>query len=229
MLAGLTQQDPDLLLFKGQLHFYQKQWRQAVQYYRDYLRQRPQDLAARRQLAQALSFYPAGLAEAAQEYESAALASGDPGLLLQRAAVLLQLAQNTFDDPTQQAAAPERWRAAATALRQVPASDLSPELLRELGRLYLWLGDLEQALACLEKYLVVRPFDRAAQVEKARVLIYLQHGAAAMEVLRRLPPAAAGQSPSPADPAAGGARKNRRQGQHQHPRRPLLPEPRWRF
>lgn len=192
VLQPVAHGNPQLLLFLGQMYFYQKNWRQAVHYYREYLRQAPHDVAARRQLAQTLSFYPEGLEAAAQEYEALAQAGGDPALLLQRAAVLLQSAQNVTDKADRHDEAPERWAAAASALQQVPSSGLSPELLREKGRLFLWLGDLEQALACLENYLQVQPPDRQVLVDKARLLIYLQRGSAAAEVLRRLPPAPGG-------------------------------------
>ncbi len=188
VLQPVDRREPKLLLFLGQMHFYQKQWRQAVHYYQEYLRQAPHDVAARRQLAQTLSFLPESLEAAAREYEAAAQASGDPALLLQRAAVLLQSAQNATDDPDLYQEAPVRWAAAHNALQQVPSTGLSPELLREQGILWLWLGDLEPALACLEKYLQVRPHDRQAHLDKARTLIYLQQGATAADVLRRLPP-----------------------------------------
>lgn len=188
VLQGVDRRDAKLLLFLGQMHFYQKNWPQAVQYYREYLQQVPSDQAARRQLAQTLSFFPEGLEAAAAEYEAAALASGDPALLLQRAAVLLQRAQNASDDPAQREKAPQQWAAAAAALRQVPSTGLSPELLREKGTLLLWLGDQEEALACYEAYLQTRPQDRRILLEKARTLIMLGRGQEAAEVLRRLPP-----------------------------------------
>ena len=203
VLQPVDRHEPKLLLFLGQMHFYQKHWRQAVHYYQDYLRQAPGDTAARRQLAQTLSFLPDGLEAAAGEYEAAALTSGDPGLLLQRAAVLLQLAQNATDDPERSQEAPARWQAAHTALQQVPSTALSPEQLRELGTLWLWLGDLEQALTCLNNYLKVRPDDRRAHLDKARILIYLQQGAAAAEVLRRLPPPRATAPATAQDGALG--------------------------
>ena len=199
VLQGVDRHDPKLLLFLGQMHFYQKQWQQAIPYYREYLQHLPADGAARLQLAQVLSFRPETLEEAATEYEAAALASGDPGLLLQRAAVLLQLAQNVTDDPSRREVAAKYWATAAAALRQVPSTGLKPELLREKGTLFLWLGDPEEALGCFEAYLQTQPHDRRVLLEKARTLIDLQRGADAAEVLRRLPPPRA--TPFPAPPA----------------------------
>lgn len=196
VLQGVPRQDPKLLLFLGQMHFYQQQWRQAAHYYQEYLRQVPNAVDVRRQLAQTLSFFPAGLAAAAQEYEAAAQASQDSGLLLQKAAVLLQLAQNASDDPAQRQEAPAHWAAAAAALRQIPITDLQPELLPEYARLCLWLGDLDQSLAALDSYLQKYPHDRQALLDKARTLIYLQNGTAATEILRRLPPAPATAPPA---------------------------------
>ncbi len=198
VLQGVDRRDPKLLLFVGQMYFYQKHWQQAVKYYREYLQQVPTDQAARRQLAQTLSFFPEGLEAAATEYETAALASGDPALLLQRAAVLLQRAQNASDDPSQRQTAPQHWAAAAAALRQVPSTGLSPELLREKGTLLLWLGDQEEALACFDDYLRTRPQERRILLEKARILIMLGRGQEAAEVLRRLPPDQTRAAPAPA-------------------------------
>ncbi len=178
-----------MLLFLGQMHFYQKQWDQAAHYYQRYLQQFPQDAVVRQQLAQVLSFEPERLEEAAQQYDETAKITGDPRLQLQKAGVLLQLAQDASDDPAQRDQAPARWAAAATALQQIPFDGLSPELLLEQGHLFLWLGDLEPALERLEKYLAQAPNDRQAQMDKARTLIYLQRGSEAAEILRRLPPA----------------------------------------
>ncbi len=191
VLQPVDRQDPKILLFLGQMHFYQQHWGQAAHYYQAYLQRFPQDATVRQQLAQVLSFEPERLGEAARHYDEAAKMSGDPRLRLQKAAVLLQLAQDDSDsaDPVQREQAAAQWTAAAAELKQVPADSLSPELLREQGRLFLWLGDLEAALDRLEKYLVHAPQDRQAQLDRARTLIYLQHGSEAIEVLRRLPPA----------------------------------------
>ncbi len=201
VLQPVTPREPKLLLFLAQMHLYQKHWRQAVHYYQEYLRQVPAQPAVQRQLAQTLSLFPEGLAQAAEVYEAAVRAGGDPALLLQRAAVLLQLAQNATDEPRSGAPAADLWAAAAAALAQVPAAGLSPALRRQQAQLYLWLGDHEQALACLEAYLREQPLDRAAFLDKARVLIYLQRGAEAATLLRRL----ADWSPPPASRHQGGA------------------------
>ncbi|HSO71975.1 MAG TPA: tetratricopeptide repeat protein, partial [Thermodesulfobacteriota bacterium] len=188
ILQNVDRRDPKLLLFLGQMHFYQKDWDQAAHYYQEYLTQVPQDAAARQQLAQALSYAPGRLAEAASEYENTAKMTGDPQLRLQKAAVLLQLAQDASDNPRQHDQAPAKWAAASAALQQLPAQDLPPELIREQARLLLWLGELEPALDRLDKYLAQDPQDRHALLERARILIYLQRGTEAAEVLRRLPP-----------------------------------------
>ena len=188
ILQNVDRRDPKLLLFLGQMHFYQKNWDQAAHYYQEYLTQVPQDAAARQQLAQALSYAPGRLAEAASEYENTAKMTGDPQLHLQKAAVLLQLAQDASDDPRQHDQAPAKWAAASAALQQLPAEGLPPELLREQARLLLWLGELEPALDRLDKYLAQAPQDRQALLDRARILIYLQRGTEAAEVLRRLPP-----------------------------------------
>jgi tetratricopeptide (TPR) repeat protein len=201
VLAPVDRQDPKILLFLGQMHFYQKQWDQAAHYYQQYLERFPQDAIVREQLAQVLSFLPERLAEAARQFGQGAKMSGDPRLRLHEAAVLLQLAQNASDDPKKQGQASAQWTAAAELLQQIPADGLSPELLLEQGRLLLWLGDLEPALDRLEKYLVRVPQDRQAQLDKARTLIYLQRGAQAAEVLRRLPPESL--AALPAQPQAG--------------------------
>jgi len=128
--------------------------------------------------------------EAARQYEETAALTGDPRLQLQKAAVLLQLAQDASDSPDyrrrQQASA--RWADAEAALQEILREGVSPEVIREQGRLFLWLGALEPALERLERYLEQAPHDRQALLDKARCLIYLQRGAAATEVLRRLPP-----------------------------------------
>ena len=80
ILQHVDRRDPKLLLFLGQMHFYQKNWDQAAHYYQEYLTQVPQDAAARQQLAQVLSYAPGRLAEAASEYENTAKITGDPQL-----------------------------------------------------------------------------------------------------------------------------------------------------
>ena len=196
VLQPVDRQDPKILLFLGQMHFYQKHWGQAAHYYQQYLQHFPQDAVVRQQLAQVLSFAPERLEEAAQQYDETAKITGDPGLQLQKAGVLLQLAQNASDDPSQRDQAPARWAAAASVLQQIPADGLGLELLREQGRLFLWLGEPEPALDRLEKYLAQAPHDRQAQMDKARILIYLQRGSEAAEILRRLPPEKPSDAPA---------------------------------
>ena len=198
ILPNVDRRDPNLLLFIGQMHFYQQHYDQAAHYYQEYLTLVPQDAAARQQLAQILSYAPGRLAEAAAEYENSAKITGDPKLQLQRAAVLLQLAQDASDDPGQHEQAPDKWSAAAAALQQLPAAGLPPELLREQARLLLWLGELEPALDRLDSYLAQAPQDRQAHLDRARTLIYLQRGSEAAEVLRRLPPAPPADAPDQA-------------------------------
>ena len=201
ILDHVDRRDPNLLLFLGQMHFYQKNFDQSAHYYQEYLTHVPQDAAARQQLAQILSYAPGRLAEAAAEYENTAKITGDPQLQLQRAAVLLQLAQDASDDPRQHDQAPTKWSAASAALEQIPAAGLPPELLREQARLLLWLGELDQALDRLDKYLAQAPQDRQAHVDRARTLIYLQRGSEAAEVLRRLPPEKPSGAPDQVLPA----------------------------
>ncbi len=196
VLQPVDRQDPKMLLFLGQMHFYQKHWNQAAHYYQKYLQHFPQDAAVRQQLAQVLAFEPERLAEAAHQFDETAKITGDPCLQLQKAAVLLQLAQDASSDPSHRDQAPARWAEAEAALRQIPIDGLSPELLREQGRLFLWLGDLEPALDRLEKYLAQAPHDRQAQMDKARTLIYLQRGTEAADVLRRLPPVTPSAAPA---------------------------------
>ena len=57
-LRHQNSKDPKLLLFSGQLNFYQKHWSQAAHYFSTYLEQNPQDVEVRRQLAEILSFKP---------------------------------------------------------------------------------------------------------------------------------------------------------------------------
>ena len=56
VLAPVDRQDPKILLFLGQMHFYQKHWDQAAHYYQQYLENFPHDAVVREQLAQTLSF-----------------------------------------------------------------------------------------------------------------------------------------------------------------------------
>ena len=207
-LIGRTQ---TCCCFSVRCIFIKRNFDQSAHYYQEYLTHVPQDAAARQQLAQILSYAPGRLAEAAAEYENTAKITGDPQLQLQRAAVLLQLAQDASDDPRQHDQAPAKWSAASAALQQIPAAGLPPELLREQARLLLWLGELEPALDLLDKYLAQAPQDRQAHLDRARTLIYLQRGSEAAEVLRRLPP----DKPSDAPDQVLSARQPYDQSLHQ--------------
>ena len=181
---------PQVQLFLGQMHFYQKDWKQAANYYQAYLEDHPQDLNVRVQLAEMLSYEPGTLEESARQYEEALKINDDVRLRLKRAAVLMQLAQEWSTDrqKTKRNLAPQKWAAAAAELRHCSASSDDPEVLVQQARLNLWLGDLDQALAGYEKYLRQVPNDRSARLEQARVLVYLQRGPEALEILRRIPP-----------------------------------------
>jgi tetratricopeptide (TPR) repeat protein len=88
VLQPVDRQDPKLLLFLGQMHFYQEQWDRAAHYYQKYLDHFPNDAEVRQQLAQVLSFEPDRLEEAAAQYDETANISGDPQLQVQKAGVL---------------------------------------------------------------------------------------------------------------------------------------------
>ena len=173
IIAPLRQQhprDPKLLLFSGQLHFYQKHWSQAAHYFSTYLEQRPRDAEVRRQLAEALSFQPEHRREALTQYGKVLKLQDDVGLRLRRVSLLLE---------------EQRWEAAAQELRQCPAP-ADPQLLRQQARLYLWLGNLPEALKYYDLFLRKAPGDRLGRLEKARVLTYLGRGPEALELLNRL-------------------------------------------
>ncbi|MFP3868051.1 MAG: tetratricopeptide repeat protein [Desulfobacteraceae bacterium] len=183
------QKNPQLLLFLGQMHFYQKHWDKAAHYFEAYLEKQPQDVAVRVQLAEILSYESDTLDKSAQQYHEVLKRKADPNLRLRRVAVLLQQAQtwSAARDKHKQEIAQQQRAEAEAELDRCPAKPSEPELLREQARLYLWAGNLDKALACYDQYLAQVPGDRQAQIEKARVLIYLQRGPEAMEVLRRVP------------------------------------------
>jgi len=162
--------NPKLLLFLGQLHFYQKQWTQAAQYYEAYLQGHPDDVEVRRQFAEVLSFQPDSRDEALRQYGEALKRRDDPVLRLRRVTLLLDS---------------QRWEEGERELRECPIPD-NPALLREQARLCLWVGDLDGALSRYDRYLKKAPRDRDARLEKARVLIYLRRGPEALKIIREL-------------------------------------------
>jgi tetratricopeptide (TPR) repeat protein len=173
VLAPLSRQDPRnprLLLFLGQLHLYQKHWGQAAQHFQAYLEQCPQDLEVRRQLAEVLSFTPEGRPAALDQYQEALKLKDDVRLRLRRIHLLLE---------------ERRWQDAARELKACPVPE-EPRLLRDQAHLYLWLGDLPQALAHYDLFLKKDPQDPRGRLEKARVLTYLGRTPEALELLNRL-------------------------------------------
>lgn len=162
--------NPKILLFMGQLNFYQENWGRAAHYFQAYLREKPGDAAVRGQLAEILSFRPETQEEALGQYAAVLKNKDDPVLRLKRIALLLQN---------------RRWEAAARELQACPPA-AEPALIREQARLSLWLGDLDAALAHYQRFLQKEPGERGACLEKARVLIYLGRAPEALEVLRAL-------------------------------------------
>ena len=161
--------DPKLLLFAGQLQFYQKNWGQAAHYFTAYLEANPKDVEVRRQLAEALSYAPKKQNEAIEAYGQALKLTDDPDLRLQRINLLLEA---------------RRWDEAARELQACPTPE-DPRLLREQARLLVWLGNLPEALARYD-LLLKKTQDGAVRLEKARVLIYLGRAPEALELLNRL-------------------------------------------
>ncbi|MDO9531514.1 MAG: tetratricopeptide repeat protein, partial [Deltaproteobacteria bacterium] len=173
IIAPLRQQntkDPKLLLFSGQLHFYQKHWGQAAHFFSAYLEQNPRDVEVRRQLAEVLSFEPANREQALSQYDEILKIRDDVNLRLRRISLLLE---------------DRRWEQAAQELQKCPTPE-DPRLLREQAHLYLWLGNLPEALKNYDLSLKKAPEDRVARLEKARVLTYLERGSEALELLNRL-------------------------------------------
>jgi tetratricopeptide (TPR) repeat protein len=162
--------NPKILLFLGQLHFYQKDLKQAAHYFQAYLRQNPGDDEVRGQLAEILSLGPETQEEALGQYAAVLKHQDSPVLRLKRIALLLKN---------------RRWQAAARELQACPPTE-EPRLIREQARLSLWLGDLEAALAHYQRFLQKEPGDRQASLDQARVLIYLGRAPEALEVLRAL-------------------------------------------
>jgi tetratricopeptide (TPR) repeat protein len=173
IIAPLRQQntkDPKLLLFSGQLHFYQKHWGQAAHYFSTYLEQNPQDVEVRRQLAEVLSFEPDTRKAALGQYAEVLKLKDDVGLRLRRISLLLE---------------DRSWEEAARELQACPAPE-DPRLLKDQAHLYLWLGDLPAALKTYDRFLKKSPRDPGGRLEKARVLTYLGRGTEAMELLNPL-------------------------------------------
>lgn len=162
--------DPRLLLFSGQLHFYQKHWDQAAHYFTAYLEQHPQDVEVRRQLAEVLSFSPETQDAALSQYGEALKLKDDIRLRLRRISLHLKA---------------RRWEAAARELQDCPVPQ-EPQLLREQAHLYLWLGDLHGALKHYDLFLKQVPQDPVGRLDKARVLSYLGRAPEALEILNRL-------------------------------------------
>jgi tetratricopeptide (TPR) repeat protein len=162
--------DPKLLLFSGQLQFYQKHWSQAAHYFSTYLELNPQDVEVRRELAEILSFKPDTRKEALTQYAEALKIKDDVNLRLRRISLLLE---------------DQNWDQAAKELQECPIPE-DPVLLRQQAHLYLWLGNLPEALNRYNLLLKKAPEDRVARLEKARVLTYLGRGSEALDLLNRL-------------------------------------------
>jgi tetratricopeptide (TPR) repeat protein len=172
-LRPLHRRDPEntkVLLFLGQLNLYQENWGRAAHYFSAYLREKPDDEAVQRQLAEVLSFKPETQKEALAQYAAILKRQDSLDMRLKRIALLLQN---------------RRWQEASKELHDCPRAQ-NPKLLREQARLCLWLGDLEAALGHYQAFLKKEPRHSQAALEKARVLIYLGRAPEALEVLRAL-------------------------------------------
>jgi tetratricopeptide (TPR) repeat protein len=176
---------PRLLLFLGQMHFYQKHWGLAAHYFQRYVEKHPDDLEARQLLAEALAFQPEEQDQAISQYGELAQRSGNVAVRLRRVGLLLKA---------------KRWAEAEKELKECPVP-AEAALLKEQARLLLWAGELEAALDRYQRFLKQEPRDREALVEQARVLIYLGRAPEAMEVLRRLRVGDAGALDQPGDRA----------------------------
>lgn len=188
VLEAVPRTDPKLLLFLAQMHLYQQNYGEAAHYYRRYLEHQPQDLAVRRQLAQTLALDPELRQNALPEYDHVLHQRSEPQDRLQKAAVLLQLAQDSADQrgPRFQQAAVSFWQEAEKELLQLKPAALSPELQRQHYKLLMWLGLPEAALASLEVYLSRQPAEREARLDQVRLLLACQRGQEALEKLRLL-------------------------------------------
>ena len=106
-LRQQNSKDPKLLLFSGQLNFYQKHWSQAAHYFSTYLELNPQDAEVRRQLAEILSFKPETRNEALSQYGEVLKIKDDVNLRLRRISLLLE---------------ERNWDQAAKELQECPGS-----------------------------------------------------------------------------------------------------------
>jgi thioredoxin-like negative regulator of GroEL len=169
-LRRRNSKDPKLLLFSGQLNFYQKHWGQAVHFFKAYLDLNPQDVEVRRLLAEALSFQPKSRPEAANQYGEILKTKDDAALRLRRISLLLE---------------ERRWDDAARELKECPEPS-DPRLIRDQAHLYLWLGNPDESLRHYDLFLKKTPLDPQGRLEKARVLTYLGRCPEALEMLNRL-------------------------------------------
>jgi len=172
-VGPLRRQDPanpKLLLFSGQMHFYQKNWGEAARYFQEYLEKQPRDLEVRQQLAEALSFAPETREAALGQYQEALKLKDDLRLRLRRVHLLVEA---------------QRWEEGVRELKNCPAAQ-EPPLLRVQAHLWLWLGDLEAALKFYDLFLKHVPQDQPGRLEKARILTYLGRVPEALDLLNRL-------------------------------------------
>ncbi|MBM4293612.1 MAG: tetratricopeptide repeat protein [Deltaproteobacteria bacterium] len=169
-LRRVNPDDPKLILFSGQMHFYQKHWGEATRYFMEYLERRPQDFEVRGQLAEILSFGPETRDAALEQYQEALKLKDDLGLRLRRVHLLLE---------------DRRWEEGARELKACPEAQ-EPALLKVQAHLWLWLGDLETALKFFDLLLRQAPQDQAGRLEKARIITYLGRTPEALELINRL-------------------------------------------
>ena len=116
--------DPKLLLFSGQLHFYQKNWGQAAHYFTAYLERTPRMWRCAGNWPRPCLFLPKARMRPSKAYGEALKLNDDPGLRLRRISLLLE---------------DRRWDEAARELQACPIPE-DPRLLREQARLLVWLG-----------------------------------------------------------------------------------------
>lgn len=202
ILKPVPRDEAKLLFFLGQMHFYQQNYHEAVHYYRRFLEKQPGDSAVRRQLAQTLSLLPESRQAAVEEYDRLLQQQDNPGDRLQKAAVLLQLAQDWAErqERTSRRLAADYWLAAEQELLRLdPAVLKTPEQQRQYYKLLMWLGAQEAASKALQVYLMHQPRDWEARQDQIRLLLYQQRGKEAAARLRELKLAATANQdfPSP--------------------------------